>query len=48
MAEKLIIDNNIIGTTADNVEYDGWGNIADAKSAVDDLHERLSTLENGN
>ena len=47
MVKKWTIGDDVIGTTADNVEYDGWGNIKDAKAAVDDLHTRLSIIENG-
>ena len=47
MEEKLAIDGKIIGTTADHVEYskEGWSKATNAKTAIDDLHERLSDVE---
>ena len=47
MAEKFSIDGNIIGTTADNVEYgkDGWSEATNLKAAIDDLHLRLTDIE---
>ena len=49
MATKFSIQGDLIGTTADNVEYtkQGWQEATNAKTAIDDLQERLSDVENG-
>ena len=44
---KLNIEGHLIGTTAKNVEYTngGMSGVANAKAALDKLHERLANVE---
>lgn len=47
MAKKLSIDGQLIGTTAENVEYgkQGWPAASNLKTALDDLNTRLTEVE---